>query len=339
MISLFLILMVTALVAAPTLYPAFANHSDPKPITTRSLYMDTVDEGTFYNQGCGDANNVDAGTDPKSGLTIMSFGAPRQFDASTYGATCYGLPGGCSTRQIRLAAEEYGRGFFNCLNSTNRNDSSVFRRLALGTHNQFLSGWSDSTANRHGEEWSRMVIAGNNWLTTSGYSGKILFRGANDIEMAFSGPSRVRAWVNGYDNPASWYLYYNFGDAAGCQTFTSGTAQSCGSATFPEWSSADVYDVSWGLQPALPFPEIYRNDAIQAEQWVMISQWGVDNGRSKLGFHGPLSQNGACGQVGCDPITDNTASQAWSQMVAKMDARPSTIFDMLYSSDIRWLNP
>jgi hypothetical protein len=157
-------------------------------------------------------------------------------------------------------------------------------------------------------------------------------------ELGWSGPCAARTWINGYDDVSGYRPYLNFGDAAGCRTFESGRPDSCGTTAYPEWTSGDVYDISWGLAPALSLPQIYRTDGVQAEQWVMISKWGVDNGSlGRIAFDGPLTQRGACGQRGCAAGTDNTPSQAWNQMVEKMDQRPSTITDMDYSTDIRWV--
>lgn len=69
---------------------------------------------------------------------------------------------------------------------------------------------------------------------------------------------------------------------------------------------------------------------------MLISLWGINHGDSAMVFRGPLSQDKACQQVGCSPTLNNTPTQAWNQMVNKMDARPSTIEDMRYSVDIHW---
>jgi len=67
-----------------------------------------------------------------------------------------------------------------------------------------------------------------------------------------------------------------------------------------------------------------------AEQWVLISKWGIDDGDSAMVFRGPLSQDQACS------CATNTPTQAWNQMVNKMDDKPPTIVDMDYSMDIDW---
>lgn len=71
-------------------------------------------------------------------------------------------------------------------------------------------------------KWANMVKNGNTWLVNNSYNHKVTFRGASDIELGFCGPSLARAWVNGYDSLSGRPFYVHFGDAAGCQTFSTG---------------------------------------------------------------------------------------------------------------------
>lgn len=317
--------------------PALASHSDPKPKTTTALYLNTVNQTTLYNQGCNAGDRVDSGSDPKSSEAILAYGSPVKIDANTYGATLFSAPD-AGTTQIRTASQQYAQGWYDCLSSANKSDSTVLLKVAIGVTNQYPSSWTNSTVSNHGDAWAKLVDGANGWRTPV-LAAKVVFRGAGDIELGWSAPGKARAWVDGYNGHSSNWFYVNFGGAAGCQTFSSGDENSCGTSTYPSWTSSDVYYVSEEVATAIPLPQIYRTDAVQAEQWVMISQWGVDHSKPRLFFDGPLSQNGACGQVGGCSGTDNTATQAWNQMVNKMDARPQTVVDMTFSVDIKWLNP
>jgi hypothetical protein len=96
--------MVTS-IAGPV--PAMASHSDPKPATTTSLYVNTTSLSTLRDRGCAAANRVDAGTDPKAGEVILAFGAPRKIDANTYGATLFiGAYSTSTSRNWRSATRE-----------------------------------------------------------------------------------------------------------------------------------------------------------------------------------------------------------------------------------------
>lgn len=311
---------------------AQASHSDPKPNTTASWYMDIVTQSVYYDKGCAFANRIENGGEPKVAVVMMAFGSPRKIDANTWGASMFGGVTQ-STLKIRQALQEWGRGLYNCLAVSLRDEVRV--QLGAGVTNDYPSAWVNADANDHGWQWAQMVQNGNNWFVNNGYSAVVSMIGGADIEMNWAGPGITRAWVNGYNSNTPQRSYYNFGDAAGCQTFTTGNASSCNG----NWDSADVYYVSWEVATAWPLPEIYNENGTNAEQWVMISQWAINNGKPRMGFRGPLSQHGACGQVGGCGGVNNTSTAAWNQMVNKMDLKPATIVDMLYSTDIKWQNP
>lgn len=319
------------------LVPVLASHTDPKPTTTTALYIDVVNQTTLYNLGCNAGDRVDSGADPKSGEVILAYGSPVQINSTTYGAGLFSQPS-AGTTQIRTATQQYAQGWYDCLSAANKSDSTVLLKVAIGVTNEYPSGWSNTTVSNHGNAWAQMVDGANGWRTPA-LAAKLAFRGGADIELGWSSPVKARAWVDGYNAHSSSWFYANFGGAAGCQWFSNGDEFSCGTTGQPSWTSADVYYISEEVPTAIPLPQIYRTDGISAEQWVLISQWGVDHGKPKLFFDGPLSQNGACGQVGGCSGTNNTATQAWNQMVNKMDARPQTVWDMKFSVDIKWLNP
>jgi hypothetical protein len=83
-----------------------------------------------------------------------------------------------------------------------------------------------------------------------------------------------------------------------------------------------------GCPDSIPIPQIYRIDGVRAEQWVMISRWGITHDELKIDFDGPLSEKAACDQKpeDCDfepqgpsgSDTNNSPIMAWSQMVDAM---------------------
>lgn len=316
--------------------PANASHSDPKPVTTTAWYMDSVSTSLMDDKGCNVADKVDLGTDPTQGVVIFSYGNPVKFSSTSWGASAFAQPD-VTTGQVRDALKAWAGGFYRCLGSTVRPYTDFI--LMGGVTNQFPSGWSTTDISNHASQWANMIKNVNDYIVAQGWSGVVTSGGAADIELGYDGPTRSRAWANGYSNTSGRRIYYNFGDAAGCQTFSQGDASSCGTTGQPGWGSDDVYHVSWGASAALPMPQIYNEQGTNAEQWVMINKWAVNGGLGKMGIRGPLTQDQACGQVGgCSGIR-NTPTQAWNQMVNKMDAKPDTIVDMLYSVDIKWQNP
>lgn len=261
---------------------------------------------------------------------------PRKIRDGTWGASAYDAPD-VTTGKIREAIKAWANGFYRCLNPEGRSFTSF--RIASGVTNQYPSAWGNTQARNHGEQWAKMIKNVNEYLQAQDRFGPIAARGAVDIELGYDGPVISRAWTNGYNDVSGRYAYYNFGDAAGCRTFDSGDADSCGTATFPGWDSSDLHYISWGNPAGLPLPQIYTENGTQAEQWIMISQWGVNNLEGRLIFSGPLTQQRACDQVGGCGGIDNSPNQAWNQVDNKMHAKPDTKHETQNSVDVKWQNP
>lgn len=315
---------------------AVASHSNPKPITTESWYQDSVSTSFLDSKGCNVADKVDSGTAPTQGLVIMSFGNPVKFSATSWGATAYNQPD-VTTGQIREAMKAWAGGFNRCLGSVVRPYTDYI--IAPGVTNQYPSAWTTTDIQNHAQQWANMVTNVHSFISSSGWTAVVTAAGAADIELGYDNATRSRAWSNGYSGAAS-RVYFNFGDAAGCQTFANQGPDACGTPTYPGWSSSDVYHVSWGSLYARSQPQIYNTGGTHAEQWVMISKWAIDNGNSLVAFDGPTTQEAACNQhPGTCSGTNNTPAQGWSQMNTKMDAKPQTIVYMRFSTDMRWQSP
>ena len=316
-----------------------ASHSDPRPNTTFSWYMNTTSETVLYDMGCAHGNRIAADNDPRNPLTILDFGKPVKIGAD-YGADLPGVAGTRTLTEIRKGAQAFFQGMFTCLPSGMR--SSVSAKVSIGVNNDFPVPWVNTDANDFGHDYAVMVNNANGFLSDTGMNAAGNFNAGVDFELAWSSPGMARAMTNGYKSGPGGFFVFNFGDAQGCQWFGTGDEHSCGSAAFPQWDSEDVHYVSYGSGQSKAYPEIYREDGVTAEEWVLVSKWGIDHGFAAMDVTGPLTQHRAChsdpGRLSvCNAgNTDNTSAEGWDDMVNKMDARPSTIDDMLYSSDIDW---
>jgi hypothetical protein len=106
-----------------------------------------------------------------------------------------------------------------------------------------------------------------------------------------------------------------------------------------DWSQGDVYYVSWGAPPALPLPEIYRNDGYLARQWQAVSLYGALYKGGKMTFAGAMTQFQSCQQrksAECETL-DNTPEEGWSQLYDRLNQDPRTAQQVLrWVTDIRW---
>jgi len=164
--------------------------------------------------------------------------------------------------------------------------------------------------------------------------------GASDIELDWNTPTNSRAWADGYASASSGISYFNYGDANGCPTTGTGNCV----APHHTWTMEDVWYVSWGNSAKpLPVPEIYYNappgPPTHAQRWANLATLHSTN---PMFIPGALTQWQACRDPGrtCDPGY-NTPVQAWQQLMDALynvAADPSTVQNILYSSDITWQN-
>ena len=252
--------------------------SGSKPKTTTSWYQDSVDTNFLNSKGCNVANGVDQGDQPKQGLVIMSFGSPVKLGTDSWGASAFNQDP-VDTGQIRAAINAWGKGFFDCLNAGNRPQTDY--RIAPGVTNQYPADWGTVQASNHGDQWARMVSNIREYFEAQGYAGDVTAWGAVDMEIGYDGAIVSRHWADGYQAVSGRPGYVNFGDAAGCEDFDAEGYGACGGPD-DNWESTDVHYVSSKIPVALPLPQIYREDGVQAEQWVMISKYGYDTSNGIL---------------------------------------------------------
>ena len=169
------------------------------------------------------------------------------------------------------------------------------------------------------------------------------------MDWSTSAAARGRA---GAYNAAARYALYNVGDCGGCPSPDPATPPACvmaapGCSANNGWTQEDVWCVSWGLAPALPFPEIYLRDNRQARQWQQISYYGQVVHGSRVYVSGVLTQKRACDET--DPTkpltercsyrgTDNPPEQGWTQLWQRLNARDETRQSIRFLSDISWQN-
>jgi hypothetical protein len=191
-------------------------------------------------------------------------------------------------------------------------------RVAVGTSN-----YRGATTYAHGQAWAQMVNRLNAWSVASGISSVVTARGASDMELDWNKPATTRAWVDGYAAAYTGSSYlYNYGDAAGCPPYGS-----CNNG----WTQEDVWYVSWGAQPAYPFPEIYTVSGSTARQWYQMSLYGHLRHGQAIEILGSLTQWAAAGYCCTNP-----PEQGWTQLYDLLNADSRTAQSLPYSSDITW---
>jgi hypothetical protein len=192
--------------------------------------------------------------------------------------------------------------------------------LAIGTN-------SDVDVNASaGVSWARNVV---NPIAAyaARYPGSTVV-GANDMEPGFSATvAQSRAWLSGYLSATSGKYVFN-GSADGCSPSTPGGRCNNG------WTMADLQWLSGGAAPTrtINLPQIY-NSAMPG-QWKNISLTGVNAGKPRLYFGGPLTELTACAQAGsCGSIRN---VDAWSQLWSAISSNPATRqYDMPHGTDLR----
>lgn len=152
--------------------------------------------------------------------------------------------------------------------------------------------------------------------------------GADDIEPGFSATANQSAqWLSGYLNGTTARFVFN-GSADGCSTVAANSACNNG------WTSSVLQYLAGGAAPSrtMDLPQIY-NYAMPL-QWKFISLTGVNSGKAKLYFGGPLTEWTACTQAGsCGSITN---VDAWNHLWSAISSLPATRqYDMPNGTDLR----
>jgi len=325
-VILFLIGLTLAVVLPITSRPALAN-SYPGFAYSHYMGSNSFDTTTLSDKGCDLANAQDSGSRPTKAMVVFDYGHP-DYQSPNYGTRDFSnVFRTLST--IEIAAEDYLDGYFACVNQTSSNKLT----LLLGTNNDNTTGHITET---QGEKWGTAVNAVYNWMNNAGYSSHEDVRGADDIEPDFATYTATKSWLDGYGTTGT-HVYDDYGGAAGCPSTTHSNG-SCDNG----WNQNKVQYVSWGDVLALPLPEIYRTDGIQADQWHEVDLYSVNSLGTQMYFDGSFTQSKACSQVdmcGGSHPTNNTPSQGWNQLYNALNSTSGTAQSLLFATDIEWEFP
>jgi hypothetical protein len=217
------------------LSPRPADAAIRPPEAAWSYYVRTTRPQRLLRLGCQQGLRIGQYGSLQDTIVVLDFGRPvhmrrhrrgRAFGPFFYGVSLFRKRGFVTVEAVREASQAYAQGVLNC--TKGRWDIHV--RIAIGTSN-----WGAGVSWGHGRAWAMMVNEANDWIRTRGFSRKIDFAGANDIELSWNRPRVTRKWVNGYES-AAMYPYYNYGAADACPP-----RGDCAGA----WTVEDVWYVSW----------------------------------------------------------------------------------------------
>ena len=319
---------VTAQGDEKTFIPLFTHSREP--LYSTSYYMITVGPAFTYALGCELGSRDQAEPGAQDSVVVLDFGYPLYTAENGYGADLFGFgPAGLS--EIRIAAQGFAEGYYACTGSDQ--DSNLV--LGLGTNNKPSSLNTTEKMTAHGAVWARMVNTLNQTLLDNNMLQQVQAYGASDIELGWNSPAQSKAWLTGYGSAAEAPMIH-FGDAAGCP-YEDRPYLDCGTSAFPEWTSEDVWYVSWGFAPSLPLPLIYLTSGVHAQQWAFLSQYAVANHGARIDFTGVFTQSQACEQWNTCTTTDNTPSEAYWQLYTELNKYPETAQELDWKTDIRWI--
>lgn len=308
-------------------FPLFVNTTQPP--TSTSYYMITVDPTFTYSLGCelGTRDALKSGA--QNSVMVLDFSYPVDYGNGTFGAELFGF-GPVPLTSIETAVHALMLGYYQCTGVDNNSNLVV----GVGTNNKSTSTNTMAKMTAHGAAWAGMVNRINQWAKDSHIFQQVQAYGASDIELGWNTPAMSRAWVDGYQAAAS-YPYIHFGDAAGCP-YKDRPYLDCGTSSFPQWTSNDVWYVAYGATPALPMPLIYLTNGIHAEQWAFLSRYSVQSYGFPITFSGVFTQSQACAQWGCNG-TDNTPEEAYQQLSLALREDSATSQNLQWKTDIRWI--
>jgi len=345
----------------------------PAPPYATSIYIQSPTTSEFYNLGCAQGLRDQNLPGQQDNLVVLAFGKMWVENGQYYLRT-YKNPDNNYQRtnltfaRVEELAKWYLLGYLSCsdgvsllalgIGSNNYDDMNVDDDIWEFSGNQNLLR---QTAYAFGQRFADTTYNLNEWIRASGYASRLWVMGALDIEWAgpecyptvrncqkryytWNTPFVTRGWVEGFNaNSRGRELYLNYGACVGCRTvpdltwvFTSSKDDN---GVVMNWTQSDVYYVSWGAAPALPLPEIYRNDGYLARQWQAVSLFGALYRGGKMTFPGAMTQYQSCQQRRTDECEtlDNTPEEGWSQLYYWLNQDPRTAQPVLrWVTDIRW---
>jgi hypothetical protein len=300
--------------AAVTTQSSPPPQTSPAPVST-SRYIRNIRTGsaaeraTMRSEGATDAFYNPSG---HGYLILLDIGGQDSYDGGVVlSATTRFVSYGALVANVKAYVDGYA--------SKQRASAPV--TIAIGTNNDM-----DVTRNA-GRDWANKVVDPIASYVASRYPGMTI-AGANDIEPGFRGTyKQTRSWLNGYLDATRAPFVFN-GSADGC-SWTAANRH-CNNG----WTMAGLYQLAGGIAPTriLNLPQIYNTT--MPKQWKYISLTGVNAGKPRINFGGPLTEWTACDQAGgCGSITGvNAWQQLWSQLQSVSQLK---VGSLPYSTDLR----
>lgn len=308
-------------------FPVFQHKT--QPITSNSYYMITIQSSFAYQLGCAAGNQHAETPGSQDSISVLDFSYPVDFGNGTYGAELFGF-GPVPLASIETAVKNMMLGYYQCTGSDRQSNLII----GVGTNNKPTSTNTLAKMRAHGIAWANMVNRINQWAKDQHIFHQVQAFGASDIELGWNSPAMSRAWVDGYASTGH-YPYIHFGDAAGCP-YAERPYLDCGTGTFADWTSEDVWYVAYGNPAAMTTPLIYLTSGVHAQQWAFLSAYSVMAHGSPLLISGVFTQAQACAQWGCAG-TDNLPEEAFEQLYTELHKNPQTAQEIRWKTDIRWI--
>ncbi|MFZ6018108.1 MAG: hypothetical protein ACOYXO_00745 [Chloroflexota bacterium] len=336
----------------------------PAPLYATSIYIQNPTGSELYNLGCAQGLRDQNLPGQQDNLVVLAFGkmwkVGSQYTLRTYTNPNTGTRTNLTFAEVENLARQYLLGYLSCsdgisllalgIGSNNYDDMNIDNDVNKMSPDQ---GTLRQTAYAFGQRFADTTYNLNEWILASGYASRLWVMGALDIEWAgresdgrywWNTPYVTGGWVEGFNaNSRGRELYLNYGACVGCPItprldWVFSTTRDANNVVM-DWSQGDVYYVSWGAPPALPLPEIYRNDGYLACQWQAVSLYGALYKSGKMTFAGAMTQYQSCQQrpsAECATL-DNTPDEGWSQLYYWLNQDPRTAQQVLrWVTDIRW---
>ncbi|GAP09424.1 hypothetical protein BECAL_00568 [Bellilinea caldifistulae] len=336
----------------------------PAPPYATSIYIQNPTDPELFNLGCAQGQRDQNLPGQQDNLVVLAFGkmwkVGNEYYLRTYTNPSTGTRTNLTFKRVEELAQQYLLGYRWCsdgisllalgIGSNNYDDMNIDNDI-----NKFSADQAAlrQTAYAFGQRFADTTYNLNEWIRASGYASRLWVMGALDIEWAgresdgrywWNTPYVTGGWVEGFNaNSRGREMYLNYGACVGCPITPSlswvfSTTRDANNVVM-DWSQGDVYYVSWGAPPALPLPEIYRNDGYLARQWQAVSLYGALYKGGKMTFAGAMTQFQSCQQkksAECATL-DNTPDEGWSQLYDWLNQDPRTAQQVLrWVTDIRW---
>jgi hypothetical protein len=290
--------------------------SEPNPSSAPPFAQsEYVDEATTTDE-MRSLGNAEGAKDGADDLVVFSFGTQVPGGTSGFGDADHSL----TDAQIKDLVVAYVEGYYD-----KAPDGTRQLIVGVGTVDVRYPSTDDATAK--GAEWAALVNSINDELDTYSH---FLAVGANDLEAgdtfagpAPDGPTRARAWLNGFTTATGDAQFLFFGSADGCPP--------TGSCT-QGWTQQDYVSLTTGSKVFGVVPQIYGQSG--GRIWANIASV-AHTGGATINFVASLTQHAACETRACDG-TDNLPATGWTKLVSALNdaglGQP-----VGYSTDIAWV--